>query len=69
MNNPKYVPPLDPELAKKVYALDEAAQEFYQERAGIREFCGSLSRRAAETAAWKDTLHYLEQRNAGGNGT
>ncbi|MEN9480328.1 MAG: hypothetical protein RLZZ298_1723 [Pseudomonadota bacterium] len=62
MNNPKYVPPLDPELAKKVYALDEAAQEFYQERAGIREFCGGLSRQAAETAAWKDTLHYLEQR-------
>lgn len=63
MNNPKYVPPLDPELAKKVYTLDEAAQEFYQERAGIRQFDGDLSRLEAEAAAWKDTLHYLEQRD------
>lgn len=61
----KYVPPLDPELARKFYALDPAAQEFFQERAGIRQFDGGQSQRAAEAAAWQDTLRYLEQRNAG----
>jgi len=59
----KYVPPLDPELARKFYALDPAAQEFYQERAGIRQFGGRQSRRDAEAGAWEDTLHYLEQRD------
>lgn len=59
-----YVPPLDPELARKFYALDPAAQEFYQERAGIRQFDGGQSRREAEAEAWEDTLRYLEQRNA-----
>lgn len=67
MNARKYAPPLDPNLAIKVDALDDAAQEFYQERAGIRQFDGGLSRPEAEAAAWTDTLHYLEQRNAGGN--
>ena len=58
-----YVPPLDPELARKFYALDPAAQEFYQERAGIRQFDAGQSRRGAEAAAWEDTLRYLEQRD------
>ncbi|MFZ4535925.1 hypothetical protein [Propionivibrio sp.] len=65
MEAPKYTPPLDPELARKVYALDDDAQEFYQERAGIRQFCAGLSRRHAEQAAWEDTVRYLEQRDAG----
>lgn len=64
MDAAKYVPPLDPELARKFYALDEAAQEFYQERAGIRQFDGGQSRREAEAGAWEDTLRYLEQRDA-----
>jgi hypothetical protein len=59
-----YLPPLDPELARRFYALDDAAQEFYQERAGIREFCAGLPRRDAEQAAWEDTVRYLEQRAA-----
>lgn len=67
MNSPKCRPPLDPDLAIKVEALDDDAQEFYQERAGIRQFVGDLSRLEAEAAAWKDTMRYLEQRNAGGN--
>jgi len=61
----KYVPPLDPDLARKFYALDPAAQEFYQERAGIRQFDSRQSRREAEAGAWEDTLRYLEQRDAG----
>ena len=65
MNARKYTPPLDPNLAIKVDALDDAAQEFYQERAGIRQFDGVLSRPEAEAGAWEDTLRYLEQRNLG----
>ena len=67
MNTPKYILPLDPDLAIKVFALDDNAQEFYQERAGIRQFDGGLSRVEAEAAAWEDTLFYLEQRDSGGN--
>lgn len=67
MNARKYTLPLDPNLAIKVDALDDDAQEFYQERAGIRQFDGGLSRPEAEAAAWEDTLRYLEQRDAGGN--
>jgi len=67
MNTPKYTPPLDPNLAIKVDALDDAAQEFFQERSGVRQYDGGLSRAEAESAAWEDTLRYLEQRNAGGN--
>lgn len=63
MDAPEYVPPLDPELARKFYALDPAAQEFYQERAGIRQFDGGQSQREAEAEAWEDTLRYLEQRD------
>lgn len=55
--------PLDYELAKKVEALDDDAYEVFQERAGIRQFDGLQSRRAAEAGAWEDTLRYLEQRN------
>ncbi len=63
MDASKYTPPFDPELARKFYELDAAAQEFYQERAGIREFSGKQSRRVAEQGAWEDTLRYLAQRN------
>lgn len=67
MNTPKYMPPLDPDLAIKVLALDENAHEFFQERAGVRQYLGGLSRPKAEAAAWEDTLRYLEQRDSGGN--
>lgn len=64
MDAPKYPPPLDPDLARKFYALDDDAQEFYTERAGIRQFSGKQARTVAEAGAWEDTLRYLEQRNA-----
>lgn len=67
MNARKYAPPLDPDLAIKVDAIDDDAQEFYQERAGVRQFDGGLSRREAEAAAWEDTLRYLEQRDFDSN--
>lgn len=67
MNARKYTPPLDPKLAIKVDALDDTAQEFFQERSGVRQYDGGLSRAEAEAAAWEDTLRYLEQRDSGGN--
>jgi len=67
MNTQKYTSPLDPKLAIKIEALDDDAQEFYQERAGIRQYDGCLSRAEAEAAAWEDTLRYLEQRDSGRN--
>lgn len=67
MNARKYTPPLDPDLAIKVIALDENAHEFFQERAGVRQYLGGLSRPKAEAAAWEDTLRYLELRDTTGN--
>jgi hypothetical protein len=64
MNAPKYPSLLDPELARKFYALDDDSKEFFTERAGIRQFSGQQSRTEAEAGAWEDTLRYLEQRNA-----
>lgn len=67
MSAPQCTPPADPALAMKVEALDEDAKEFYQERAGIRQYVGGLSRADAEAAAWEDTLLYLAQRGSGRN--
>lgn len=58
-----YLKPLDPHIAKQVEELDEDAKEFYQERAGIREFTAGQSRNEAESGAWEDTLRYLADRN------
>lgn len=60
-------PPLNPALAVKVEALDDDAQEFFQERAAIRQHEAGMARADAEAAAWADTLRYLEQRGAGTN--
>ena len=45
-----------------VSALDEDAREFFEERAGILEFDGGMSRRKAETLAWAETQCYLKYR-------
>lgn len=60
MNTPKYLPPLDHDLALLVESLaDEDRQEFWSERASIREHSGGLSRRDAERAAWQDTVRHF----------
>lgn len=64
MNRPKYLPPSDPFLAEWFAELDDDAMEFFQERAGIREFDGRLTRAKAEAAAFDDTCIYLQQRKA-----
>ena len=55
--------PLDPALAAWVATLDDDALELFNERAGIREFDGGLSRREAESAAQHDVLRWLNARD------
>ncbi len=71
MADPKYTPPLNPVLAQWVDALDDDAREFFEERAGIREYDGGFPRNQAENLAWAETQRYLERRNkpAMGSGT
>lgn len=48
MSKPNYPIPLDQAIADWVASLDDNAREFFEERAGIREYEGGLSRREAE---------------------
>jgi hypothetical protein len=54
-----YPIPLDPDIARWAASLDDNAREFFNERAGIREFEGGLSREEAELEAMSDVLHWL----------
>lgn len=63
MDAPKYTPPLDPQLAQWVAALDIQAIEFFSERSAIREHMGGQSRAEAEAGAWEETRLYLKRRN------
>jgi hypothetical protein len=58
------VPPvaLDPDIADWAAGLDDDAREFFNERAGIREFDGGMSRQDAEAEAQKDVLRWLSRR-------
>jgi hypothetical protein len=60
--NPAFPVPLDPEIAQWVTTLDEDAREFFEERAGIREFDGGLSRSEAEAAARQDVREWQRRR-------
>lgn len=59
MSNPNYPIPLDQVIADWVIGLDDNAREFFEERAGIREYEGGLSRREAESEARNDVLRWL----------
>ena len=59
MNHPI---PLDPEIAAWVTTLDVNTRELFEERAGIREHDGGLSRQEAETEARNDVLRYLNSK-------
>lgn len=54
--------PLDPDIACWVAGLDDDAREFFEERAGIREFEGGLTRRDAEAEAKDDVVRWLQTR-------
>ena len=64
MNAAKYAPPLAADVALWAATLDEDAREHFEERAGIREFDGGLSRRDAELAAMEETCLWLLQRDS-----
>ncbi|MGZ4954260.1 MAG: hypothetical protein ACXV8Q_04030 [Methylobacter sp.] len=51
--------PLDPEIARWYDGLEVSTKEFFDERAGIREFEGGLSRSEAEFEAMHDVLRWL----------
>lgn len=54
-----YPVPLNPDIAKWAASLDDNAREFFNERAGIREYEGGLPREEAELEAMNDVLHWL----------
>lgn len=54
--------PIDPDIAEWVISLDDNMRELFEERAGIREHDGGLSRREAETEARNDVLRHLNQK-------
>ena len=62
MNSPTYQPPLSPQIAQWLAELDDDANEFFQERAAVREHMGGFSRAEAENLAWAETQRYVERR-------
>jgi hypothetical protein len=60
--NPAFPIPLDPDIAQWVMSLDDNAREFFNERAGIREFEAGMPRQDAEMEAQKDVLRWLSKR-------
>lgn len=60
MSSSNYPTPLDPEIAAWVTGLDENARELFEERAGIRQYEGGLSRSTAESEARNDVLRWLK---------
>jgi hypothetical protein len=59
MEESDFPTPLDPDIARWAASLDDNAREFFNERAGIREYDGGLPRADAELEAMNDVLHWL----------
>ncbi|WP_157991696.1 hypothetical protein [Caldimonas tepidiphila] len=64
MDVPKYVRPLNRQVADAFDQLDEDAKEFYQKRAAVRQFEAGLSRLQAERLALQDVRDWLLQRKS-----
>lgn len=62
MSGPTYQPPLSRQIAHWLAELDDDANEFFQERAAVREHMGGFSREHAENLAWAETQRYVERR-------
>lgn len=61
MDAQKYLPPLDPELARKFAQLSDDQKEFFSERAAMREYMSEgVTRQQAEAGAWKDVVSYFQ---------
>ena len=62
MGDSPYQPPLNPQIVQWLAELDDDANEFFQERAAVREHMGGFSRVEAENLAWAETQRYVERR-------
>ena len=54
--------PTDPTIAVFVAGLDEDEREFFEERAGVIQYDGGLTRVKAEAVAYQLTLAYRERK-------
>lgn len=60
MDEPIYLAPLDPVLARRFARLDDNQKEWFSERAAMREFMTEgVSRRDAEAGAWDDLVRHF----------
>jgi hypothetical protein len=53
---------IDPDIALWVSSLDTGTRELFEERAGIIQFDGGLSRAEAECEARNAMLHWLSKK-------
>lgn len=60
--DPPLAPPLNRRHAQALSRLDAAAQEYFQERAAIRQYDAGLPRAQAEALAWSDLQRWMKQR-------
>lgn len=61
MEEPVYLPPLDPALARRFARLDDNQKEWFSERAAMREFMAEgVSRWDAEAGAWDDLVRHFQ---------
>jgi len=51
---------MNQQLTAWLLTLDANAREFFEERAGIRQFDGGLSREEAERLAMQDVIKYQQ---------
>ena len=61
MDDPTSTPPLNRRHADALRRLDADAQEYFQERAAVRQYDGGLPRAQAEALAWQDLQRWLRQ--------
>ena len=58
-----YPIPVDPDIESWIASLDDNSRELFNERAGIREQDGGLTRRQIELAAYADVLCKLNPKH------
>jgi hypothetical protein len=63
VNQSNYPIPVDPDIASWVSSLDTNTRERFEERAGIRQYDGGLSRQAAELEAYNDIQRGLREQS------
>lgn len=62
MTELNYPVPIDDDIALWASSLDTGTRELFEERAGIRQYDGGLSRYEAEREARNDVLDWLSKK-------